>query len=248
MFWAGCAASVSLVTTLIVAGASISLLATLEALSTVTSSARRTASSSFAFSSRRVWPAAAASWAPERRRQPATPRPTDEPGAHASSSSSSKVTRRLRPGGPPGDRATRHLDAVQQQASIGMDDAELIARTPAPVPEDSRRLREASGASGALRGPGAACRGCRRSPRSRGSRPGRPAAASATRARRSRPPSGTNDGLAARAGRSPRRAPPPRAAAPPGTLPGRWAAATITRSAAAKARAKSSWKTRVLAV
>ena len=51
MFWAGWAARVSLVTTLIVAGASMSLLATLEALSTVTSSARRTVSSSFAFSS-----------------------------------------------------------------------------------------------------------------------------------------------------------------------------------------------------
>ena len=45
MFWAGWVASCSLVTTLIVAGASISFDATLEALSTVTSSCRRTVSS-----------------------------------------------------------------------------------------------------------------------------------------------------------------------------------------------------------
>jgi hypothetical protein len=48
MFWAGCEASVSLVTTLIVAGASTSFCDTLEALSTVTSSARRRVSSSVA--------------------------------------------------------------------------------------------------------------------------------------------------------------------------------------------------------
>jgi hypothetical protein len=62
MFWAGWAARASLVTTLMVAGASISLLATLEALSTVTSSARRTLSSSFAFSAG-FCPDAAGSWA-----------------------------------------------------------------------------------------------------------------------------------------------------------------------------------------
>ena len=64
MFWAGWAARVSLVTTLIVAGASISLPATLEALSTVTSSLKAGAfAPSFAGSSGFCPAAFAASWA-----------------------------------------------------------------------------------------------------------------------------------------------------------------------------------------
>ena len=64
MFWAGWAARVSLVTTLIVAGASISLPATLEALSTVTSSdAGGPFPPAFAFSSGFCPAACPASWA-----------------------------------------------------------------------------------------------------------------------------------------------------------------------------------------
>ena len=74
MFCAGVVSSASLVITLMVAGASTSLPATLEALSTVTSSDRRTVSSCFAFSSG-FWPAAGGSWA-RSGAAVRTPRPT----------------------------------------------------------------------------------------------------------------------------------------------------------------------------
>ena len=76
MFWAGWASSVSLVTTLIVAGASMSLPATFDALSTVTSSLARMGCPSFGGSAA----AFADSWA---RSGPAASRTTPIHASHS---------------------------------------------------------------------------------------------------------------------------------------------------------------------